>query len=180
MTGPWALRPTERLDFRPWRPDEASVLLDIRSRPEVARWLADPNPWTSLDQAAARIKRWTEVCASDDPFGVWAIVVQETGEVVGTVDLHTGPITEGPEIGWYLHPGAVGRGYATEAAGRVLAHGRAHQVGTIWAVMLPDNDASAQVASRIGMWDLGVLEDPWYGTPEEPLSRMFRDPPPPD
>ena len=34
-------------------------------------------------------------------------------------------------------------------------------------------EPSAKVARRIGMRELGVLVDPWYGTDEDSYSRMF-------
>ena len=40
--------------------------------------------------------------------------------------------------------------------------------------MWADNGRSAAVARRIGMREVGVLDDPWYGTEEDPTSRVFR------
>lgn len=73
------------------------------------------------------------------------------------------------------HPDAQGRGLATEAAGGALAHGFAHGVYRIWAIMLPHNEASARVAAAIGLRDLGARSDPGtaHGTPENPESPMF-------
>jgi RimJ/RimL family protein N-acetyltransferase len=56
----------------------------------------------------------------------------------------------------------------------VLDHARAERIETVWAVMWAHNEASAVVDIRAGMTDLGVLDDPWYGTAEDPKSRMFR------
>lgn len=39
--------------------------------------------------------------------------------------------------------------------------------------MWPHNDASAAVCLRLGMPELGVVDDPWYGTIEYRTSRMF-------
>lgn len=61
----------------------------------------------------------------------------------------------------------------------MLAHGLARGVPRIWAIMWAHNGRSARVCRAIGMTDLGVVEDPWYGTPEDPLSRMFRSDRPP-
>ena len=172
MSGPAALA-TDRTQLRPWREDEAERLLAIRSTPEIARWLSDPTPWTDLAQARERIARWADEVAAPDPFGVWAIVERATGVLAGSVSLHLLPDDVEVEIGWYLHPDATGRGLASEAAAALLAHAHACGVDRVWAVMWAHNAASARVAAAIGMTDLGVLHDPWYGTEECAVSRMF-------
>jgi RimJ/RimL family protein N-acetyltransferase len=85
---------------------------------------------------------------------------------VGTVlllPLHddAGPTAE-VEVGWHLHPGYQGRGYATEAATALL--GAAAQAGLAEVLALTDLDnlASQAVAGRLGMTDEG-LTDRWYG-----------------
>lgn len=176
MTGPSTAPPvrftTARTEIRRWRPDEADRLLDIRRRPEVARWLGDPTPWTELVTAQAHIEQWTS--AGEDDLGTWAIVPIDRRIPAGTVKLDRLPGGSDLEIGWSLHPDAMGQGYASEAARCVLAHGLTLGRGPVWAVMWPHNEASARVCVAIGMTDLGVVEDPWYGTDEDPLSRMFR------
>ncbi len=183
---------TARTTIRPWHPSEADVLFDIRCRPDVAMWLGDPTPWTELDQAHAHIDRWADAATEAIPSSC-AIVPDDTGVPVGTVTLarlpdpgrgvvHVAdcawlddllPVDDEIEIGWYLHPDAVGHGCATEAAATMLAHGLAHGAARIWAVMWAQNSGSAAVARRVGMPELGVRIDPWYGTAQDTDSRFF-------
>ncbi len=165
---------TERLTLRPWLPAEVDRLLDIRGREEVAVWLAGADPWNDRPHALERIAAWQSLVDGVGPFGEWAIVPDATGVSSGSVNLSRIGETDDVDIGWLLHPDSVGHGYASEAAGAVLDHAAAAGLSTVWAIMWPQNDASAAVARRIGMADLGVVDDPWYGTPEEPTSRMFR------
>lgn len=171
------------MELRPWRVDEADRLLAIRGLESVAVWLSDPHPWTDIAVPRARIADWQERIVADAPLGVWAIVPDDhnrdhgplrIAEPVGSVQLGRLPDDDEIEIGWYLHPDATGRGYASEAARALLARAGDHGVRRVWAVMWPHNDASARVATAAGMTDLGVVDDPWYGTDEEPTSRMFR------
>ena len=168
---------TPRLVLAPWRPEDAQALLDIRSRPEVARWLGDPTVWTELGRAHEAIEAWAARTDDESPLGVWAIRPGGRGPV-GTVSLGRlpGDTESEVEIGWHLHPDATGHGFAREAAAAVLAHGLTSGVPRIWAIMWSQNAASAAVAAAIGMVDLGVVEDPWYGSPSDPMSRMFRAP----
>lgn len=165
---------TERLVLRPWRENEAARLLDIRTRPDVAKWLADPTPWTDIAVAEQAIGRWRDAFSS--PLGVRAITLKHATSSVplGSVSLGRLPDSEEIEIGWYLHPDSGGNGYAVEAARAVLELALGSGIPRVWAVMWPHNDPSARVASSIGMTDLGAINDPWYGTEAEPTSRIFR------
>lgn len=164
---------TPRLVLRPWRLDEAARLLDIRGRPEIARWLASAEPWPDLDRARTEITKWAAELVW--PLGAWAIVPRDTGVPAGTVTLKRLPDDDVEvEIGWVLHPDALGQGLAREAARAVLDHAFAHGIARVWAIMWPDNTPSARVAAAIGMTDLGVRPDPWYGDAQDPDSRKFR------
>ena len=72
-------------------------------------------------------------------------------------------------MGWWLHPDSQGRGYASEAAAAVLAHGFAHGLTEIHALTHIDNHPSQAVCRRLGMRDLGVVEK-WY----DGLSQLYR------
>jgi RimJ/RimL family protein N-acetyltransferase len=157
---------TERLLIRPWRHEEAERLLDILSRLEVVKWLGDGEPvvMKDLDEAHARIDRYAE--RDEPPLGMWAVERVEDGVVVGTALLLTLPHAEHGEveIGWHLHPDSWGRGYASEAAAAVLAHGFEAGLPEIIAVSHADNDGSQAVMRRLGMEDRGIVEK-WYDGP---------------
>lgn len=170
---------TERLVVRPWREAEAGILHDIRGRPEVGRWLGngDEALSASVRQMREHIERWNAGATTGVPRGC-AIVPHGRDRPVGTVLV--GPLvsaTPGPadaevEIGWHLHPDAGGHGWASEAAGAMLAHALEHH-DRVFAIMWPANEPSARVAQRIGMHDLGQALDPWYGSAAHPHSRIF-------
>lgn len=164
---------SERATIRPWREDEAARLHDIRGRIEVARWLGNGAEALSDSEQQAResIVRPREAATVAVP-RLLAIAPLDDSPPVGSVLLS--PLEDGDEveIGWHLHPDAVGRGWATEAATILLDHGLAHH-DRVFAIMWPANAASAAVAARIGMHDLGEVLDPWYGSAPHPHSRMF-------
>jgi RimJ/RimL family protein N-acetyltransferase len=162
---------TERLRIRDWRLEEAPVVLDILSRIEVVKWLGDgpPQLCPDLDGARERIERWRG--RDDPPLGYWAIEVTDGGpqhgRVIGSVLLVPLPDGDGEvEIGWHLHPDAWGRGYASEAARAVLAHGFAGGLEEVHAVTHLTNEPSQAVCRRIGMEHRGVTHK-WYVEPSE-------------
>ena len=163
---------TERLIIRDWHEDEAPRLLDILSRVEVVKWLGDGEPglMQDLDEARLRIARYTDR-SGVPPLGIWAAEIRETGVIAGTVLLLTLPNAEDGEVevGWHLHPDSWGKGYASEAARAVLAHGFAHGLEEILAVTHLTNEPSMKVATGIGMRHEGIT-DKWYDEP----SQLFR------
>ena len=165
---------TDRLTLRPWEAADAPRLLDIHSRREIVQWLSDdfdnPKLMGSLEEAEERIEKYREVFTRP-PQGIWAIVPEETGLASGGLLLKELPNAENGEIeiGWWLHPDAVGKGYATEAARAVLEHGFAGGLEEIWAMMYPENAPSERVMVKLGMQDQGIAER-WYPGP----SRIYR------
>lgn len=164
---------TDRLVLRPWNAADAETLLELRTDPDIIKWLGSPEPWRDLDHARNEIGIWNRRNDADDPLGTWAITTPNSPAPLGSVNLSPIRLGNEIEVGWYLHPDAVGNGYATEAARAVIDHGLTNGVRRIWALMWRTNSASAKVAKAAGMRDLGVLVDPWYGSEDDPYSQMF-------
>lgn len=157
---------TERLDICPWThsPSDVDRVLDTYGQWEVVRWLgATPRVMQSRDEADAAVDRWAARCTEDGRFGVWSMHVRDTGSIAGSVILVPLPDSTEVEVGWHLHPDSWGHGYATEAARGAIAHGFAHGLDEIFAVVRPDNERSLAVCRRLRMAYLGRT-DRWYGT----------------
>ena len=84
--------------------------------------------------------------------GVFCIVSETTGRVIGDAGFGVFAATGDVELGYTLARDAWGRGYATEAAGACLAAGLEHLgVPRIVALVDAENEASTRVATRIGL-----------------------------
>ena len=158
--------PTARLAFRRWRRADAGAVLDMYSRPEVYRFLgATPGPVRDLDDAVSRIE--ARNARTHGVQGIWAVHLIDDESPIGAVVLVPLPRSDGEpsdvhEIGWHLHPDVWGRGYATEAAGAVIARARAAGLPEVRAVVAPENTASHAVCARLGMTRTGRTRE-WYG-----------------
>ena len=159
---------TERLIVRPWTDgaDDLARILEIYSRVEVVRWLGNPVPMATLDEARAAVGRWSAIAAADSRFGVWALQRRDDGRALGSVLVKYLPSSDGSaatdvEVGWNLHPEAWGHGYATEGGRGAIEHAFAGGVAEIFAVVRPGNAPSMAVCRRLGMTPLGRT-DRWY------------------
>jgi RimJ/RimL family protein N-acetyltransferase len=158
---------SDRLVMRPWQTADAGFLFDLESRQETVQYLGpQAKPMVEMREAVESIQRRRAI---DHPIhGVWAIVDRETGSLFGNLLLKPAPLSiettgDAPvEIGWHLHPDAQGAGYATEAAGAVMADAAQNGLSTVIAVIDPRNTASQRVCFRLGMESRGITHD-FYG-----------------
>jgi ribosomal-protein-alanine N-acetyltransferase len=153
---------TPRLEIRDYTLEDAD---------DVARVLGDPRvglregqgPMTRAE-ALAWLQEEIEYRRRDGT-GRYAVVLRETGEVVGGCGLVRRELAEGVEIelGYHLRSDLWGRGLATEAARACLDEARERGLGRVVAFIVPGNARSERVALKIGMRPERELE--WFGHP---------------
>lgn len=155
--------------MRPWTLDDVDAAFAIYSHTEVTRWLDDPTAIDSLEVMRARVESWS-IPSGDPTYGFWAVTERGGGRPIGSALLRSLPGGEDVEVGWHLHPGYWGHGYATEV-GRATAR-RAFDTGIeeVFAVVRPGNSRSRAVAQRIGMEYVGRTEK--YYNVEQELYRL--------
>jgi [ribosomal protein S5]-alanine N-acetyltransferase len=142
---------TARLELRPMRAEDAIALLGVFGDPVVLRAF-DRRPFTPEEMRAwvARNLQHQDRYG----FGLFTIVLRETGEVIGDSGLERmelDGITE-TELGYDLRSDHWGRGLATEAAGAAKTHGiETLRLSRLISLVRTGNQRSARVAERIGM-----------------------------
>lgn len=157
---------TERLTLRSHTEGDLDALLSYYADPEVARFLL-VHPWTEAfgrEELARRIPRQ----GLETPSRALALVVEHEGRVIGDVQLWAsdGRGATG-EMGWIFHPGAAGRGFATEAAAALLEVGFArHGMHRITAQLDARNTASAALCERLGMRNEARYRQDWFSKGE--------------
>src|SRR5688572_17460957 len=108
-----------RLTLRPVAHDDAGAICAYRSLPEVARYQS----WETFEPADAAALVDAQAGSLPGVPDTWfqlAIVVTETGTMIGDCGLHALPDAGQVELGITLSPAHWGRGYASEAVTRVL------------------------------------------------------------
>jgi RimJ/RimL family protein N-acetyltransferase len=144
---------TDRLLLRPFAAGDFDALLAIQSRADVARYLYwDPRTAAEVRETLDAKVRATAIIADGDNLSL-AAVLRETDQLIGDCSLRWASAEHRQaEIAFVFHPDHHGRGYATEAAGALLALAfddlRAHRV---FGRLEARNTASARVLERLGM-----------------------------
>lgn len=140
---------TERLVLRAFTPADFEPYAKIVADPEVTRYLGDGNPLSRADawrQLATFIGHWTL-----RGFGMWAVEVRSSGDLIGRIGCQQPEGWPGFEIGYALARHAWGRGYAREGAAAALGFARdVLQRSDIISLIRPRNAASIRVAESLG------------------------------
>jgi RimJ/RimL family protein N-acetyltransferase len=157
--------PTERLVLRPIDPvGDVDAVHRYASREDVCRHI----PWTPRtreDVVAWLPRRASTTITQEGAAASLAVTLRETGELVGEVIvIWRSAAHRTAEIGYVIHPGHAGQGYATEAA-RALLGLAFDDLGMHRMVARVDerNAASAAVLRKLGMRQEAVLvENEWF------------------
>ncbi|UVW29617.1 GNAT family N-acetyltransferase [Massilia sp. H6] len=159
---PTPILTTDRLTLRPLTMDDAPDLFAVFSDPAVVRyWSAEP--WISLADAHEAIAHALGAYRDGDEvrFGV---ELAETGELIGTVNLHhVFPQNRRCEVGYALASRCWGKGYACEALGAALDYAfHELRLNRIEADIDPRNAASSAVLERMGFRKEGYMPERWF------------------
>jgi RimJ/RimL family protein N-acetyltransferase len=144
---------TERLRLRFHTAADFDALLALQSREDVTRML----PWGPRDPGEVRESLEKKIAATaivrdGDPFTL-AVEVGDSGAYAGDVTIWTNSHEHRQgEVGYVLHPGFHGRGYAVEATRPLLELGFLHfGMRRIIGRLDARNRASARVLEKLGM-----------------------------
>jgi RimJ/RimL family protein N-acetyltransferase len=141
-----------RLSLRRFVPADGAGLHAYLSRPEAVEF----EPYGVIDRSEA--DAWAAQRAADPAF--WAICLRPDGELIGNLYLARVPPDEWRtwELGYVLHPDHWGRGYASEAATRLLDECfRAWSAHRVVAYCDVENAASWRLLERLGFRREGHL-----------------------
>ena len=140
---------TERLRLRMFRQDDLDAYAAICEDVEVMRYLGDGKPLGRVDtwrQMAMILGHWQL-----RGYGLFALEEKATGALVGRAGFFEPEGWPGFELGWMLRRASWGRGYATEAARRLLDHAFTDMKRErVISLIRSANAPSIRVAERLG------------------------------
>jgi ribosomal-protein-alanine N-acetyltransferase len=141
---------TQRLSLREFELGDLDALAKVLSDPETMRSYPAP-----FDRAGVAdwIDRNRTRCANDG-YGLWAMILNSAGELIGDCGLVRQSVdgVDEIEIGYHVRRDLWGQGYASEAAQACRDYGFANlAVDQLISLIRPENLASRRVAEKNGM-----------------------------
>lgn len=150
---------TSRLILREMTDNDFTALYAILSDPETMQHY--PKPYDD-----AGVRRWINWCRDSYAkygFGLWAVILKETGEFIGDCGISMQPIHGEwlPEIGYHIRKDHWRKGYASEAAAECIRYAF-EQCGfpKVYSYMKYTNVASYSTAMKNGMSFVEEYDDP--------------------
>ena len=141
---------TERLSLREFIPEDVDALTLLLSDPHTMRFYPAPLGRAGVLEWIDRNRRRY----ADIGHGLWAMILNSTGELIGDCGL-TRQNVDGVaeiEIGYHVRRDHWGKGYAPEAARACRNYGFAKlNVERLISLIRSENVPSRRVAEKIGM-----------------------------
>ena len=153
---------TERLTLRKMLIADAADMFEYAHREDTSRYLFW-SPHENIAHTKAYLKFVGERYRAGD-FYDWAIVLRESGKMIGTCGFTSIDLTHRRgEIGYVINPDYQRQGIAAEAAEAVVKFGFEDlDLNRIEARFIKENDASLKVMRKLGMTPEGYLRDNIY------------------
>jgi len=139
--------------LRPFTDADAEPMHRIFGAPDMLRYFpsSDPPPLERVRAAIPKLlAHWDQ-----HGFGLWAVTLGVTGDLLGRCGLQVIPETDETEVDFLLARDAWGRGFATEAAREAIRFGFDRGIERIVGIVHPDNVASRRVLEKIGLASAG-------------------------
>ena len=143
---------TARLALRPFAAGDVDDLFAMDGDERVMRTIGSGLPGRTREQCAQALERMVAFADAHPGYGLLHARRCDDGTFGGGCGLYPLPDTDDVELAYRLPCACWGRGYATEMARAVLAHGfgtlgLARIIGLTW----PENVPSQRVLEKIGM-----------------------------
>jgi len=169
----------ERLVLRPFHPEDCHTLAELAGVREIADTMISIHHPYRPEDAERRIREANRECSLGTA-GTFAVTLAVDGSLVGSVELRSIDAEHRQaELSFWIGVPWWGRGYATEAAERLIAYGFEDAgVNRIYAHHMIRNPSSGRVLDKVGMTREGVLRQRvWkWGKPEDvALCAILRD-----
>jgi ribosomal-protein-alanine N-acetyltransferase len=153
---------TARLVIRTFEPRDADPWFAMVSEPEFGRFLP-AGPTRTLESFQGVIEG-RQAMEHELGYAIWAVEEKATGAFVGQCGIRPVDEGNGPEmdLAYHFRKASWNKGYATEAATAVLAHGLGPAgLDRVMAVAMPQNIGSWRVMEKAGMRYQGRVD--YYG-----------------
>lgn len=142
---------TERLMLRHFDSHDAPFIFELMNSPLYIKNIGDRGIKT-LEQAEAYLSGVIVSSYQKNGYGLYAVVLKETGKAVGLSGLVRREALPSADIGFGFLPEFMGLGYAYEASSAVMKYAR-DELGldTILAITSKDNIRSQKLLNKLGL-----------------------------
>ncbi len=149
LTGrPWQILDTARCSIRETIPEDVDGFYEIYAHPTITEYME--GLCRTREEQRANIETYAETVYGFYDFGMWTVLLRETGQVIGRAGISMGERFEEPELGFVIGLPWQRRGLATEVCRGILDYARELGFQRINALVHPDNQKSRGLLEKLG------------------------------
>ncbi|SDD97149.1 GNAT family N-acetyltransferase [Niabella drilacis] len=148
---------TERLLLRPTSEEDAPFLFYLMNSPKWLKYIGN-REITSFEKARNYILLRIRPQQQLPGFGSFTVIRKSDQKKMGTCGLYRREGLPAPDIGFALLPRFEHKGYAFEAAQKLLETGfEAYHLEQVFAITMPGNSASQKLLKKLGLKPNGMF-----------------------
>lgn len=150
LTGqPWHILDTGRCIIRETTEEDLDAFYGIYSEPAITRYME--SLYEDREEEIRYIRDYREKIYAFYGFGMWTVVLKETGEVIGRAGLSMREGFEEPEMGFLIGVPWQGKGLAEEVCRGILDYGFSEWgFDTVQVLVEEANTASVSLCKKLG------------------------------
>lgn len=156
---PWDILETGRLKVRESTVSDVQDFYRIYEEPSVTYYMEDL--FQDPDEELAYMEAYIREVYGFYGFGMWTVVLKETGRIIGRAGLSVREGYELPELGFVIAVPFQRKGYAFEACSAVLDYAKEELFfDKVQALVQEQNAASCRLLAKLGFtYEKNVTED---------------------
>lgn len=141
---------TERLVLREIAATDDAFILDLLNQPSFIKYIGDRKVRDS-EQARDFIETRYRKSYADNGYGLYAVVLKETGEPIGMCGFVKRDGLPDVDIGFAFLPQFEKKGYALESADAAMKYGRENLgLKRVLAITSQNNESSMKLLGKLG------------------------------
>lgn len=156
---PWDIVETDRCLIRETIPDDVEAFYQIYNNPAIVAFME--NLYPKVRQEKQYVRDYIDKVYAFYNFGIWTVLLKETGEVIGRAGFCYREGYDAPEIGFMIGVSWQRQGIAYEICRSILEYGREELFfESVQALVEPGNLSSLNLCAKLGFFQVKkVWED---------------------
>jgi len=146
---PWDILETERLYVRESTVKDVDYFYRIYKEPSITYYMEDL--FEEPDMERMYMKNYIRRVYGFYEYGMWTVILKETGQIIGRAGLSVRDGYDLPELGFVIEVAQQGKGLATEVCRAILAYAKDElQMDGVQALVCEKNKASIALLHGLG------------------------------
>jgi len=146
---PWDILETKNLKVRESTVEDVDEFYRIYKEPSITYYMDDL--FKEPDMERAYIRNYTRYAYEFYGFGLWTVLLKESGQVIGRAGLSVRDGYELPELGFVIDVAYQGKGYAKEVCQAILFYAWEElELERVQALVHASNAASLALLKKLG------------------------------